>query len=178
MIEGNVPVRRSLIETERLFFRPLTQADADALHGLWTDAGVREHLWDGEIIAREKTEEVVRRSRELFETAGLGLWAVLPRAGEALAGFCGYWYFRDPPELELLYGIAVERWGMGLATEAARAMLRYGFEVLGFEHVAASTDAANTASVRVLEKLGMRLEKRAVVGGLDTLFYSVSPADG
>ncbi len=166
-----------MIDTERLRLRPLMPADTDALHGLWTDAGVREHLWDGEIIAREKTEEVVLRSCELFETAGLGLWAVLPRDGEALAGFCGYWYFRDPPELELLYGIAAERWGMGLATEAARAMLRYGFEVLGFERIAASTDIANTASVRVMEKLGMRFERRAVVGGLDTLFYSVSLDD-
>jgi RimJ/RimL family protein N-acetyltransferase len=155
--------QRRRLETERLRLRPLTPEDAEELYRLWTDPGVREHLWDGEVIPREQTEEAIRRSRELFETAGLGLWAVLPRDSEELAGFCGYWFFRDPPELELLYGIAAERWGAGLATEAARAMLRYGFEDLGFERIAASTDAANAASVRILEKLGMRLERRAVI---------------
>jgi ribosomal-protein-alanine N-acetyltransferase len=163
-----------LLQTERLRLRPLTPDDAEALHRLWTDPGVRQYLWDGEVIAREKTEEIVRRSAELFETTGLGLWAVLPRDSEALAGFCGYWFFRDPPELELLYGIAEEQWGRGLATEAARAMLRYGFEVLGFERIAASTDAANTASVRVMEKLGMTFDRRAEIGGLDTIFYSAT----
>ncbi len=58
-------MRQSLIETERLHLRPLVVADTDALHDLWTDPGVREHLRDGEIIAREKTEEVIRRSCEL-----------------------------------------------------------------------------------------------------------------
>lgn len=163
-----------LLETNRLRLSPLGLGDANALHRLWTDPGVRQYLWDGEAIPREQTEAVVRRSVELFAVEGLGLWAVLPRDGGELIGFCGYWFFRDPPELELLYGIGAEHWGKGYATEAARAMLRYGFEHLGFDHVAASTDAPNTASVRVMQKLGMRFERRETVKDLDTIFYGIS----
>ena len=58
-----------------------------------------------------------------------------------------------------------------LATEIAQALVRYGFEELEFSEVWASTDAPNVASVSVLEKAGLRFERRAVVDGLETLFY-------
>ena len=54
----------------------------------------------------------------------------------------------QPPQLELLYGIAPEHWNKGLATEAANAIIRHGFDTLGFERIEASTDAPNAASVR------------------------------
>src|SRR5262245_58754509 len=76
-------------------------------------------------------------------------------------------YFHDPPQLELLYGIAPDRWNKGLATEAAIAMIGYGFEVLGFERIEASTDALNAASVRVMARAGMRFWKREITNGLD-----------
>jgi ribosomal-protein-alanine N-acetyltransferase len=84
-----------------------------------------------------------------------------------LIGFCGFWHFHEPPELELLYGIAPDHWHKGLATEAANAMIRYGFDVLRFERIVASTDAANTASVRVMERAGLRFWKREMTNGLD-----------
>lgn len=167
-------LRPTILETDRLRLRPLAAADAEALHALWTTPGGRQYLWDGEVIPREQTEDVIRRSQELFEESGLGLWAVLPRDGDDLIGYCGYWFFRDPPELEILYGIAEEKWGRSLAAEAARAMIRYGFESLGFERIVASTDAGNVASVRVMERLGMRFERRATIDGLDTIFYLIT----
>ncbi len=165
--------RVSRIETARLWFRPVTRGDVDPLHRLWTEPRVRKYLWDDQIIPREQAGEVVNRSVELFDHTGLGLWAVLPPGDETLIGFCGYWYFRDPPELELLYGMAPAHWGKGLATEAARAMLRYGFEELGFRRVVGSTDVQNVASVRVLEKAGIQFAKRARVNELDTVFYTI-----
>jgi ribosomal-protein-alanine N-acetyltransferase len=166
-----------LLETDRLRLCPLALDDADDLHRLWTDPGVRRYLWDGEAIPPEQTREIVLRSVELFEREGLGLWAVRPRERDGLIGFSGYWFFREPPELELLYGIAAEHWGRGYATEAARAMLRYGFERLGFDRVAASTDPPNAASIRVLEKLGMRFERRETIKGLGTVFYGITRDD-
>lgn len=164
------------LATARLRFRPVTPSDVDALHRLWTEPGVRKYLWDDQIISRQQAVEVVARSVELFEEAGIGLWVVLPRGDGTLIGFCGYWYFRDPPELELLYGIAPTHWGKGLATEAAQAMLWYGFEELGFLCVVGSTDVANAASARVMEKAGMVLAKRAWVNNFDTVFFTISRA--
>lgn len=118
--------------------------------------------------------EVIARSVELFAEAGIGLWRMSQLGEETLIGCCGYWYFRDPPELELLYGIVPTHWGKGLATEAARAMLRYGFEELGLPRIVGSTEIANLASVRVMEKAGMVLARRAVVDDRDTVFFVLS----
>jgi len=52
-------------------------------------------------------------------------------------------------------------------------MIGYGFEVLGFERIEASTDALNAASVRVMERAGMRFWKREITNGLDTIYYAV-----
>jgi len=90
-------------------------------------------------------------------------------------GFTAYRFFRSPPELELLFGIASDFWGQGFATEAAHSVIRYGFEVLGFEAISATTDAPNLASLRVLDKLGMR--RRAVVDEPDTCFLCLTNKD-
>ena len=160
------------VKTARLRLRPLAEADADALHRLWTHPAVRRYLWDDRVVSREETAAALETSRHLFESYGFGLWSVVSHG--TLIGFGGYWFFREPPELELLYGIGAEHWGRGLATEVARALVRYGFEERGFLEVRASTDAPNVASARVLEKAGLRFDRRAVSGGLDTLHYRLS----
>ena len=161
------------LATPRLQLRPFRPEDVPALHALWTDADVRRFLWDGEAIPLEQTAAIVDESERLFSTERRGLWGAWMRTDNALAGFGGFWTFRDPPELELLYGLGRPYWGRGLATEVATAIVEYGVEQLHMREIRASTDPPNEASVRVLERLGFTLERRAVVGGLDTLSYSL-----
>jgi RimJ/RimL family protein N-acetyltransferase len=167
-------MRPPRIETARLRFRPFTLDDVDDLHRLWTEPGVRQYLWDDEVIPRERVESIIETSLASFEAHGFGLWAVLPEAEEILIGFCGFWFFHEPPKLELLYGIKPAYWNKGFATEAASAMMRYGFEELKFERIEASTDAANLTSLRVLERIGMSFWKREPTNGLDTVYYAIS----
>jgi ribosomal-protein-alanine N-acetyltransferase len=117
---------------------------------------------------------VINDSVAYFQKNGTGLWAVYPRGEDTLIGFCGYWFFHDPPQLELLYGIATSHWGTGLATEAAKRMIKYGFEVLSFDRIVASTDAPNLASVRVMEKAGMSFDRQETTNGLDTIYYAIT----
>jgi ribosomal-protein-alanine N-acetyltransferase len=77
-----------------------------------------------------------------------------------------------PPEL--MYALAPEYWGQGLATEAARAVLAHGFEQLQSPRITAASDPPNAASVRVLERLGMRFTHRAALNGLYTVFYEIA----
>lgn len=67
-------------------------------------------------------------------------------------------------------------WGRGLATEAARASLEYAFDVVGADHVISLINPQNTASIRVAEKLGGRLERRIEMFGGETLVYGVDRA--
>jgi ribosomal-protein-alanine N-acetyltransferase len=161
------------LETARLRLTPVTAADVAELHALWTTPEVREFFWDGEIIPLDRTTSIATESTRLFATRGFGLWAARLCGEAGLAAFGGLWYFRDPPELELLYGVGAEHWRRGLATEIAGAVTSYAFQDLGHQVIRASTDAGNTASVRVLEKLGFALERRVLAGGLDTLFYQL-----
>ncbi|MEK6283792.1 MAG: GNAT family N-acetyltransferase [Acidobacteriota bacterium] len=162
------------VETARLRLRPFTLEDVDDLYRIWTEPGVRRYLWDDEIIPRARVASIIETSLASFESHGFGLWAVLPKAEEALIGFCGFWFFHEAPTLELLYGIAPAYWNRGLATEAAQAMMRYGFEKLSFERIEASTDAANLASSRVMERARMRFWKREPTNGLDTVYYAIT----
>lgn len=163
-----------LIETERLRLRPLAPADLDAVHALWTDPDVRRYLWDGVTIPRETAAEVIAASEELFRRCSFGWWGLRERAGEELIGFCGLRFVGETEDVEIGFGVAPPRWGRGLATEAARACLRYAFAEKNLPRVLAVTDAANAASARVLEKLGMNFDRRAPHRGLDTLFYSLA----
>ncbi len=162
------------IDTTRLCLDPLEAADAEALHELFTAPGVRRFLWGDQTIPFEQAIEVIEISRGLLGKEGSGLWGVRLKRSTNLVGACGYWYFRNPPEREILYAMAPQYWGRGYASEAAAAALRYGFEELRFTEVRGSTDAPNVASVRVMEKIGMRCERRQTAAGLDTLFFSIS----
>jgi RimJ/RimL family protein N-acetyltransferase len=164
------------IKTANLNLLPLAADDADAFHQLCTAAGVRKYLFDDEILPREQSDAFLQTSLDLFAQHGYGLWTMRLAGEEALIGFCGYWFFHEPPELELLYAVSEPHWGKGLALEAARALVEYGFATLNFEHIQACTDAPNVASVRVMEKLGMAFQKREISDGLDTIYYAITRA--
>lgn len=162
------------LHTPRLCLRPIALEEVETIHHLWIQPEIRRFLWDDHIISQEQVASILDENNSSFATNGFGLWGVFAQDAKTLMGFCGFWYFRTPPELELLFGIAPDRWGQGLATEAASALIQYGFDVLGFDRIVASADATNHASIRVMEKLEMQFEKRAITDGLDTVYYSIS----
>ena len=165
------------IMTARLRLRPCEPGDIDVLHQLWIDPVVRRYLWDDSAITREQAAAVVASSLEHWSTYGYGQWVMLQREHEKPIGFCGFRPAEWTPHPELLYGLAPSYWKQGLATEAVTAILQFGFETLGFDRVVAATDVPNTASVRVMEKAEMAFERRGMLNGLHTLFYSISSAD-
>jgi ribosomal-protein-alanine N-acetyltransferase len=166
------------LRTARCTLRPVASGDLARLHEMWTSPGVRRFLWDDEIIPESQARLALEQSERLFRERAHGLWGVWLPDSRELIGFAGLWPFRDPPDLELVYGLGESHWGRGYATEAADAVLAYCFDVLDMPAVRASTDVGNTASIRVLDRLGFRFERRATVGGLDTVFYELTrPAD-
>jgi ribosomal-protein-alanine N-acetyltransferase len=148
------------LATARLRLRPCTTHDLDNLLHLWTDPEVRRYLFDDRVISREEAETRLRGGLASFHTHGFGLWLAYRPGEAATVGFCALSLTGDPPEVELLYGIAPSAWGQGLATEAARAVLRHGFVELGLTRIVAGADVPNVASLRVLEKLGMTFTHR------------------
>jgi [ribosomal protein S5]-alanine N-acetyltransferase len=179
-IEHKPNIRQNrLIEltSERFSLSPLGPADLDVLHHLWTHEQVRKFIWDNKVVPMELTEEILQKNDRLFQDSGFGIFGIREHGSSELIGFTGFWYFRTQPTLELLFGVAPDYWNRGVAAEASFVIIRYGFEVLGFDRIEASSDSANTASIRVFEKLSMTFERRATVDGLDTVFYSLRRTD-
>ena len=162
------------IHTSRLQLRPYAIEDLDALHRIFIDPQVRKYLCDDKIMPREWVATEIENNAKCFEQHGFGQWSVFLKDTSELIGFCGFRFFYDnPPELQLLYGLSPQYWGKGLATEAAAAMIQYGFAEHKFQQIITATDVENVASVRVMERVDMRFVRRINKEGLDVLYYAI-----
>lgn len=143
------------LETTRLRLRPYREADIAELLPL---IGTREVAATTLRIAHPYTEQDARAFLALAQE-GDKIWlAVTLRADGRQIGGIGLRVEPPHQHAELGYWLGVDYWGKGYATEAAREMLRYGFEDLGLHRIFASHFKHNPASGRILVKLGMRYE--------------------
>lgn len=165
--------------TERLRFRPFGSDDEDVLHALWAHPLVRRYLWDDQVVDRDQVREVIAASERDFDSDGFGFWMLLFLDEATVVGFCGFRQHPETAEVELIYGIHPDHWGQGLATEAADGALGHAFGTLGLDEVIAGTDAPNEASIRVLEKLGMRETRRFHRADLphEQIYYALGADD-
>jgi ribosomal-protein-alanine N-acetyltransferase len=144
-----------MLETERLVLRPVSADEVGSLHRISNEPNVRLYLWDDELVSEATVKSLIAQSDRMFSKERIGVFGILMRGREDLLGFCGFVRLEGMEESELWYELTQKVWGRGLATEAARACVRYAFEEVGMERVIAGADAPNTASLRVIEKLGM-----------------------
>jgi NAD-dependent deacetylase len=167
------------IETDRQQLVPALPRDARVLHAIWTDEAVRRYLWDDTIIPLATAVGVAQASAADFAAHRFGIWTIRERPNPTeVIGFCGLRTGALGPEPELVFGLRPDRWGRGLAHEAARAVLDHAFRSLRVPRVIAATDAPNERSARTLAALGMRLDRRAPYEGRETLFFSLDAAVG
>ncbi|REK09920.1 MAG: N-acetyltransferase [Planctomycetota bacterium] len=143
------------LQTARLRLRPCDLDDVDVLFALWRDPDVRRYLWDDRQISRDEAQDMVQQFLDRAQR-GLAIWILEAADDGKLVGFTAIKEIAGTPHVELYYGLTPDCWGRGYATEASRALLEYGFEVLGLPRMWARTDPPNRASMRVAERLGMR----------------------
>jgi len=150
------------LETERLRLRRWKAEDCEPFARLNADARVMEFF--SKTATREASDAMAERIERGFAQHGFGLYALELRETGEFIGFTGLAVpeFDAPfmPSVEIGWRLAFEHWGRGLATEAARAALRYGFEELGLTEIVAFTVPANKRSWRVMEKIGMTHDPR------------------
>jgi RimJ/RimL family protein N-acetyltransferase len=148
------------LNTERLRLRPLTEADAPQVRLLAGDHAISSTaLYIPYPFPEGAAEEFIAGTIEA-RLAGVGYtFAIEERAVPGrLVGCMGLPLQVDDRKAELGYWIGRPWWGLGYATEAGRAMLRFGFETLGLHRIHANHIGGNEASGRVLQKLGFQYE--------------------
>lgn len=153
------------ITTPRLTLRPFTPADLDDLHAYESRPDVTRYLyWDPRDRDATRTflDKKITRTELHDEGDALDLAITHPHTG-ALVGNCLLlWTSKAHRQGEIGYILNPAHHGHGYATEAAREMLRLGFDGLNLHRITGRLDARNTASARVLEKLGMRREAHLI----------------
>ncbi len=156
--------------TERLRLRGWHRGDAPALAAMNADPEVMRYIGSGAKPYAEALERAERLVRER-PGDGLGLWAIEEPATGVFHGWAGLIPLDDTEEIELAYRLPQSSWGRGIATEAARPLLAYGFDELRLECIAAVTDPENRASRHVLDKLGFLYRGRRSAYGVEGCCY-------
>lgn len=133
---------------------------------------MRHFLFDERVIPLEEARSIVEQSLRSFEERSYGLWLVFARETAKLIGFAGLLQSSDESP-NLIYGVRPGCQGTGFATEAAKAVLDFAFDTLRLNSVKADVDEPNVMSVRILEKLGMKKIRRALVAGRPLLYYEI-----
>jgi [ribosomal protein S5]-alanine N-acetyltransferase len=151
---GSVAGVEHVLVTERLLLRPVRAFDYAALQAHWAAPDVRRFLFDGAMLSPAEISEAIEDSTRDFAAAGYGLWLIHEQDRTGLTGTAGLRPL-DDIGLEIFYSLAPASWGKGYATEAARAVVEHALGPLGLPEVLAEVDAGNTASVAVVERLGM-----------------------
>ena len=141
------------------------------------DPEVIRYIGEGKPWPDERSQRFVERQIALYNERGFCLWKLMPKGGGGLIGFCGLQPLPELEEIEIGWWLTRACWGQGLATEAAREVLHDAFERVGLRRIVSIAQPANTASVHIMHKLGMRFERIAQPKGIPVVLYATERDD-
>lgn len=171
------------VETDRLIIEPLSLQNLDDYAAMVADPTVMRYLNEGVPRTPEYASNYLGDLVKLQKKKGFTRYGVFARSDGELLGHCGYKDIEGRIDIGWTY---VQRaWGKGIGTEAARAVLQYGFDALKFPNVTARTTPENAGSVGVMKAIGMRLSERLVwkdennpeLPGIEVVEYQVSSGE-
>jgi RimJ/RimL family protein N-acetyltransferase len=162
-----------ILRTARQTLRLLEPDDAEMMFALNGDPEVMRFLPDGPYASVHAARLFLEQYQDVYRKDGFARWAAVEDATGAAMGWCGLRRLPDG-DVDVAYRYLRPAWGRGLATEAARASLQYGFEVLALPRIIARAAPGNAASIRVLQKIGLRYEKRENTDGHEWTVWASS----
>ena len=171
----------TLLTTRRLRLEPFTEGHLAGLNRMNSDPEVMRYLSAGRPETLEETRAIIGRVVKRWGELGYSWWALIERETEELVGAGAVQNLRREPTLvpdlacplEIGWRLRRDRWGQGLAVEAARAMGDFAFNELNAQELFAVCDPANTASANVMKRLGMQEVGIQRWYGKDLLTYCI-----
>jgi [ribosomal protein S5]-alanine N-acetyltransferase len=165
------------LQTERLTLRDWRESDVNHYMCLSHDVGYNCFSLPGRFLVHSESEakEKIGGFIALFNERRLGKFPIFLKATGEFVGTCGLQPFEldGEPEVELGYRLCLKHWGYGYATEAAAAVLRYGFVDLKLAKIIAFAVPQNRGSLRVLEKLGFKYLRDFEYAGLPHSLHEI-----
>lgn len=166
------------IETKRLQLRLFQPSDIPLYYTLvHSDPDVMRFI-TGTPLSAERSQAMLEKFMHHQAQYGFSVWAVTDKATSEVIGHGGLFTLPTQLDVEVDYGFARAHWGKGYATEAARAILRFGFEEAKLNQIYALSFPENIASQRVMQKLGMTYQgKRTQFYNLELETYTIAPGE-
>ena len=155
------------LTTPRLTLRPFHAGDVPALYAILQEPDIMQYFPTPGTPDLARVERIVASQINAWETYGRTFWATEWRATGELIGWCGLQFLPQTQETEVGYLLARPFWGQGIATEAARRSVSYGFDDLSLDAIIGITHPDNIASQNVLRKAGLTFTGPAQYFGMD-----------
>jgi RimJ/RimL family protein N-acetyltransferase len=162
--------------TSRLELQPMALDDFAWYAQFAGDAEVMQYIGHAGPLSDAQATERLARYVRCWEEHGLGMFGVRLHDESLPVGWAGLQPLSGTDEIEVGYAFGRSAWGRGYATEVASAVVQWGFEALGLERIVAVASPENSASRRVMDKLGMRYEGVRPAYGQPSVYYSLTPA--
>lgn len=151
-------------ETPRLRIRHFTAADSQFTLQLLNDASFINNIADrGVRNEHDALQYLVEGPIKSYQTYGYGLYLVEHVESAESMGMCGLIYRQDLQETDIGFAFLPQFCGQGYATEAAKAVIHYGYHKLQLPRIVGLTSAANINSINLLSKLGLQFEKTVML---------------
>ncbi len=165
-----------LPETPRLFLREFTPEDSSFLLELLNSPGWLQYIGDRNVHTTEEASKYLTgRLIPSYSQYGFGFYLVTRKEDEAKIGMCGLVKRASLEDVDIGYAFLPDYTGKGYALEATKAILNYGQRDLKMERIVAITNIDNERSIRLLEKIGMKCEKKMILPGetVELFLYAV-----
>lgn len=149
-----------VLETERLLLRPLTTDDAPFILTLLNEPSFLRFIGDKKVRNLEDARQyILTGPMASYERHGLGLLAVVLKASQTPIGMCGLLKREELPDPDIGFAYLPDFWGRGFAFEAAKAVMNDARESLKLSRILAIVNPDNDASIKLLERLGLKFER-------------------
>lgn len=150
----------NVLETDRLALRRISLHDAEFMLGLLNEPSFHRFIGDkGVRTVAEAREHIQRGPIASYERNGFGMYLALRKEDGLPIGICGLVKRDALPDVDVGFAFLPAFWSKGYALESASAVIAYGRDVLGLTRIVAVANADNQASIKVLERLGLRFER-------------------
>lgn len=160
------------IETERTILRKLTKEDATNFYSLNLDEDVLKYTGDKPFENLQTATDFIT-NYDQYEKYGVGRLAIIDKKTLEFLGWCGLKFSEDKNEYDIGFRFYKKHWNKGYATESAIACLNYGFEKLNLKRIIGRAMKENVASIKVLEKIGLKYEKDIEFEGKEAVLYNI-----
>ena len=168
-------LKEKILETEHLYLRECVESDVDDFMELDKDSEKIKFMpIPKEAVSREFQLNNIKRLQDNYNNQiGLGVWTAIEKRNNSFAGWFALKHLGRSEDIEIAYCIVERLRGMGYATEMSGRILEYASMELKLEKILGLTNPENTASKKVLEKIGMSFNEKKLHNGIEMLFYSI-----